>query len=70
MMKVSRSEAVTALLNGKRVWTGDIFRPEAAIGVELLRAGFSRRQAAKRLTRLTYENKLLPRYAHISYWLA
>lgn len=68
-MKVSRSEAVTALLNGSRVWTGDVSHPEAAIGVELLRAGISRRQAAKLLTRFTYGGKLLPWRAHIGYWL-
>lgn len=69
-MKVSRSEAITAPLNGKCIWTGDISRPEAAIGVELLRAGFSCRQAAKLLTRFTYSGKLMPRHARIGYWLA
>lgn len=67
MIKVSRSTAITALLCGEEVWAGVC--PEGALGVQLLRAGFSRRQAAKRLTRLTYGNKLLPRHAHISYWL-
>lgn len=69
-MKISRSEAIIALLNGERVWTGDVSRPEAAIGVELLRAGISRRQAAKLLTRFTYSSKLLPRRTRIGYWLA
>ena len=68
-MKISRSEAITALLNGERVWTGDVSRPEAAIGVELLRTNFSRRQAAKLLTCFTYSGKLLPRRTRIGYWL-
>ena len=68
MTKVSRSPAIAALLRGEEVWTGVC--PEGALGVQLLRAGFSRRQAAKRLTRLTYGDKLLPRHAHINYWLA
>lgn len=68
MTKVSRSAAISALLHGEEVWTG--VYSEGVFGVKLLRAGLSRRQAAKRLTRLTYEGKLLPRHAHISYWLA
>lgn len=67
MTKVSRSAAISALLRGEEVWTG--VRPEDAFGVKLLWAGFSRRQAAIRLTRLTYGDKLLSRHAHISYWL-
>ena len=68
MIKVSRSAAVSALLRGEEVWTGVCL--EDAFSVKLLRAGFSRRRAAKRLTRLTYGGKLLPRHVHISYWLA
>lgn len=67
MTKVSRSAAISALLRGEEVWAGVC--PEGTMGVQLLRAGFSRRRAAKCLTRLTYDDKLLPRYAHISYWL-
>lgn len=67
MIRISRSAAISALLCGEEVWTGVC--PEDAMGVKLLRAGFSRRQAAKRLTRLTYGDKLLPRHARISYWL-
>lgn len=68
MTKVSRSAAISALLRGEEVWTG--VYSEGVFGVKLLRAGLSHRQAAKRLTRLTYGGKLLPRHAHISYWLA
>lgn len=66
-MKVSRSEAIAALLRGEEVWTG--VRPEDAFGVKLLWAGFSRRQAAKLLTRFTYGGRLLPRRTRIGYWL-
>lgn len=67
MTKVSRSSAISALLRGEEVWTGVC--PEDAIGVKMLRTGFSRRQAAIRLTHFTYEDKQLPRHAHINYWL-
>lgn len=47
-IKVTRSEAITALLQGALVWFGPVDRPDLACGYELdTRRPHSRRQAAK-----------------------
>ena len=46
-IEVTRSEAITALLQGKRVWFGATSAPTMACGYQLGKLDISRRRAAK-----------------------
>lgn len=67
-IEVTRSEAITALLQGICVFCGP--SPDYATGLEFGRPqGLSRRKAAKRLTRFFYGDSFFPRYMKARYWV-
>lgn len=69
-IKVTRSQAVTALLEGKDVFCGDTRDLSTAVGHQLDRPElYSRRQAAAVLTRFFYNDDLCARHAHAGYWV-
>jgi len=69
-IKVTRSEAITALLSGADVFAGDSRGLGWAIGTKLGHPErYSRRRAGRVLTRYFYGDSLFPKYAKIQYWV-
>ena len=67
-IKVTRAQAIDALLAGKWVYSGD--DTHSLHGLQLgAPERYSRRKAARALTRFFYGDALYPRYAKICYWV-
>ena len=67
-IKVTRAQAIDALLTGKWVYSGD--EAHAPHGFQLgVPELYSRRRASRVLTKFFYSDALYPRYAKICYWV-
>lgn len=67
-IKVTRAQAIDALLAGKWVYSGD--ETHGPHGFQLgAPERYSRRKAARFLTKFFYDDALYPRYAKICYWV-
>ena len=69
-IEVTRSQAVTALLEGKEVFMGALGDSRGAVGAQLgSPESYSRRRAMRVLSRWFYEDNFYPRHAHADYWV-
>lgn len=69
-IKVTRSAAITALLSGQTVFCGPSDNRYEAMGLELgYPDRYSRRKAARVLTRFFYGDSFYPRHTKVGYWI-